>query len=171
MTAISLMAAGYWFFRNKEGWEARTKSLLRDNTATVIVFGLAMAWFLYKVTQWGEADFGKYKNIAFAVFAAAGVGCWFLARDFLIVRGAAGIFLLTAGVLLKSAYMQYDIPQRLFLVSFVYVGILLSLYLGAVPYRLRDFFEWLYQRQSRVKTLGIVLGAYGLLLLGVSLSY
>jgi hypothetical protein len=73
--------------------------------------------------------------------------------------------------LLDSAYMQYGIPRRLFLVSLVYVGIALSLWLGAQPYRLRDFFGWLFARPGRARGFGALLAAYGLLLCGVSLSY
>lgn len=172
LTALPLLGLAYWFVRNKPGWDVQTKSLLRNDTVTLVVFGGAVVWFLYKVTQWGEADFGNYKEIAFGVFAAAAVGCWYLARDFLAVRGAAGLYLLLAHLILfEAAYMRYDVPQRLFLVTFIYVGIVGALYLGAVPFRLRDFLDWLYARSWRVKTLGLLCGAYGLLLIGVALSY
>jgi len=73
--------------------------------------------------------------------------------------------------LLDSAYMQYDVPRRLFMVSAVYVALSLALWLGAQPYRLRDFFDWLFARPGRSRRLGGLLAAYGLLLCGVALSY
>jgi hypothetical protein len=40
-----------------------------------------------------------------------------------------------------------------------------------VPYRLRDFFQWLFARPARARTLGGGLLAYGLLLIVVAFSY
>jgi hypothetical protein len=73
--------------------------------------------------------------------------------------------------LLDAAYMHYDRPQRLCMVSIVYLGIALALWLGAQPYRLRDFFDWLFARPGRSRGVGGFLAAYGLLLCGISLSY
>jgi hypothetical protein len=46
-----------------------------------------------------------------------------------------------------------------------------SLILGANPYKLRDFFEWLYQSERRPKLFGGAFAAYGLLLIGVAFTY
>ena len=63
-------------------------------------------------------------------------------------------------------------PQsRLFLVSFVYLMITLTLYVGASPYRMRDFNNWLFDSQNRPRLLGGLLGGYGLLLAGVAFNY
>ena len=67
--------------------------------------------------------------------------------------------------------MHYDRPQRLCMVSIVYLGITLALWLGAQPYRLRDFFDWLFSRPGRSRGVGGFLAAYGLLLCGIALSY
>jgi hypothetical protein len=91
--------------------------------------------------------------------------------DFLAVRGLAVLMLLGAMPLLDAAYMEYDHPQRLFMVSAVYVGIALAIYLGASPFRLRDFFEWLFQRPMRGRILGGVLAGYGVLLAVVAFTY
>jgi hypothetical protein len=50
---------------------------------------------------------------------------------------------------------------RLFFVVPFYVGIALSLYLGYSPFRLRDFFGWLFANTSRPRTLGLIFLLYG----------
>jgi len=138
--------------------------------AAFILLGAAATWFLYKVLHLGPADFGQYKNILFIIFLVTALGSFYYVPDFLAVRGLAALILMTAGVLLDAAYMQ--LPQaRLFLVTFVYVAIVVSLILGANPYKLRDFFDWLYKVDSRPKVFGGAFAAYGLLLIGVAFTY
>ena len=132
--------------------------------------GLASAWFLYHIWQLGPADFGQYKKIIFALFLFAAIGSFYYVPDFLAVRGLAGLVLLSASALLDAAYMQE--PQaRLFLVSFVYLAIIVAIVLGGSPYRLRDFFDWLYRDPKRPRMFGIVFTAYGLLLTAIAFLY
>jgi hypothetical protein len=147
------------------------KAFPRSTKATVLCFGAGAIWFLFVIAHLSAADFGEYRNwllVAFAVLAALAFKC---VPDFLAVRGAAILVLLGAMPLLDAAYMHYDQPQRLAMVSVVYLGIVLALWLGAQPYRLRDFFDWLFGRPNRARILGGLMAAYGLLLCGLALSY
>ena len=75
-----------------------------------------------------------------------------------------------ASLLLNAAYMQE--PQtRLFLNYFVYFVIVLSLILGATPYKLRDFIDWLYKTDLRPRIVGGAVASYGLLLVGIAFTY
>jgi len=67
--------------------------------------------------------------------------------------------------------MEWSQPQRLLLVSFVYLAIVVALWLGAQPYRMRDFIEWLYRRPSHSKMLGGALLAYGVVLCATAFTY
>jgi len=171
LLGLVLLIKGAWFLW--DGPAARHWSIrsLRDPAVTVILLGLASAWFLYKVMHLGEADFGNYRNLLFTFFLAVAVGSWFFVRDFLAVRAAAALYLLIAGVLLDAAFGLYEIPQRLFMVGAVYVGIVFALYLAAVPYRARDMLNWLYINKLRPRILGGLLAGYGLLLLAVAATY
>ena len=90
--------------------------------------------------------------------------------DFLGVRGACAIVLIGAAPFLDAAYMEYDHPARLFMVSFVYVAIAFAIWLGAQPWRLRDFLGWLFARPARSRGLGALFLAYGLVLCGAALK-
>jgi len=147
-----------------------TQAFPRSRTAAFLLMGTASVWFLYKIMHLGPADFGQYRNLLFLMFLATAVGSFFFVPDFLAVRGLAALTLLVSGVLLDAAYMEA--PQtRLFLVSFVYLVIVLALYLGASPYRLRDFFDWLYRKELRPRVAGGTVAVYGSLLIGVALTY
>jgi hypothetical protein len=169
-TGIFLIAFGAHFLWHGMNSAKSSQAFPRSTVAAYILLGSAAAWFLYKILHLGPADFGQYKNILFLVFLVTAVGSFYYVPDFLAVRGLAALILLTAGVLLDAAYMQ--LPQaRLFLVSFVYLAIIVALILGASPYKLRDFLGWLYRADARPRIFGGAFAAYGLLLVGVSFTY
>lgn len=147
------------------------KRLPRSRSAAILFFGIGAAWFLYRVWHLSEADFGQYRVQLFAFFAAVAVGAFFYVPDFLAVRGLAVLTLLGATPLLDAAYMEYDQPQRLLMVTAVFLAVAAAIYLGAAPFRLRDFFEWLYRQPRRARVLGSALAAYGLLLSVVAFTY
>ncbi len=150
---------------------AGLKSLPRSSSAALLFFGVGTLCFLYRVWHLSPADFGEYRTILTIAFAVIAILAFKYAPDFLAVRGLAILILLGAMPLLDAAYMEYEHPQRLFMVSVVYLGIALALYLGASPFRLRDFFAWLFQRPARGRALGLGLIGYGALLTIVAFTY
>lgn len=170
LTGLFLVAFGGHFLWHGMRSEQSTKAFPRSQAAAYLLMVTAASWFLYKVTQLGPADFGHYKNLLFLAFLVVAVGSFYFVPDFLAVRGLAALILLTAGVLLDAAYLQ-DPSTRLFLVSFVYIAIVAALIIGASPYKLRDFIDWLYKVDRRPRVFGGALAAYGLLLVGISFTY
>ncbi len=169
-TGLLLIALGGHFLWHGPRSAKLVKAFPRSTVAAYILLGVATAWFLYKVLNLGPADFGQYKKLLFIVFLGTAIASFYYVPDFLAVRGLAALTLLTAGALLEAAYME--LPQaRLFLVTFVYVAIVASLILGANPYKMRDFFDWLYRKDLRPRLLGGISAGYGLLLLGISFTY
>jgi len=169
-TGLFLLVFGAHYLWHGMKTAKSTQAFPRSQAAAFLLLGAATVWFLYKVLHLGPADFGQYKNFLFIIFLVTALGSFYYVPDFLAVRGLAALILMTAGVLLDAAYMQ--LPQaRLFLVTFVYLAIVVSLILGANPYKLRDFFDWLYTVDSRPKIFGGVFAAYGLLLIGVAFIY
>ena len=173
LTGLVLLILGIVYFINRPTLKEQSFAWLRSSRATVVLFGAASVWFLWYILNLGPSDFGDYKTILFILFAAVALGSFFVVRDFLAVRGLAVLILLAARLLLDSAYMQFDHPQRLFLVSFVYLAIVVALFLGTVPYRMRDFYRWLFRNDnsSRPRTLGVISLAYGVILIACSVTY
>jgi hypothetical protein len=170
LTGLFLLAFGGHFLWRGMGTEASAKAFPRSQIAAYLLLGGATAWFLYKVTQLGPADFGQYKNILFIAFLVTAVGSFYFVPDFLAVRGLAALMLLTAGAILEASYMQFQVGA-LILKSFVYLAIVAALILGASPYKLRDFLGWLYKSGQRPRIFGGLFAAYGLLLVGISFCY
>ena len=67
--------------------------------------------------------------------------------------------------------MEWDYPSRLWMVALVYCCVVLALYFAVVPYRMRDFLDWLIAKQLRVRATGLLFSLYGGLLCGVAFSY
>src|SRR3954466_15107203 len=168
---VLLIALGVPLLFNHSGFAAMLKAFPRSPTATVTFFGAGSLWFLYNIWHLSPADFGDYRkqlSVAFAVVALASFKC---VPDFLAVRGVCTLMLVAAAPLLRAAYMEYQYPQRLFMVTLVYIGIALAIWLGAQPWRMRDFIGWLLARTGRARSAGAGLVVYGLLLAGVAFTY
>ena len=164
LTGLGLLLIGGVLFWNDNTVASFVKGLPRSRRFTLLAFGVGSLWFIYKVSQLGEADFGNWRNQLMMLFGAIAVLSYYFVPDFLAVRGVCICFLLGATEMLNSAFALYDIPARLLLVVFAYILIVLAIYLAVAPYRARDFNEWLFQTQGRPKFVGGVVFAYGLVL-------
>lgn len=168
---LLLLVLGLPLLLNHSGYAAMLRAFPRSTAASYVFFGAGAAWFLYAIWHLSPADFGEYRTYLFVGFLAVAVLAFKCVPDFLAVRGLATLVLMGAMPLLESAYMEYEKPQRLLMVSAVYVAISGAIWLGAQPWRLRDFIGWLYVRPGRARGLGGALAAYGLLLAAVSFTY
>jgi hypothetical protein len=152
---------------------AGAKALPRSTAATWVLFGLGAAWFLWRLSRAGESDLIFFKTpapllLAFGVLALLAI---FFTPDFLAVRGLSILMLLAAEPLLHAAYMEWSHPQRLLMVTAVYAGLTAALYLAAYPFRLRDFFDWLFRVPGRPRVLGALVLVYGLATSAAAFSY
>jgi hypothetical protein len=105
---------------------------------------------------------------AFAAIAALAFKC---VPDFLAVRGLCVLVLLGAWPELMAGYMVWDHNQIYLLKVFVYICIVLAIWLGTQPWRLRDFLEWLFAQPGRTRGIGGLLAAFGLLLSITAFTY
>lgn len=168
---LLLLGIGVPLLMNNSGWIAVLKTMPRSNRAAYLLFGAGAAWFLYAVWHLSAADFGEYRIYLFIAFLLIAVLSFKCVPDFLAVRGLSALILMGAMPLLDAAYMEYDKPQRLVMVTVVYLAIALAIWLGAQPWRLRDFFEWLFVRRERTRLIGGIVAGYGLLLSIIAFTY
>lgn len=168
---LLLLLLGLPLVLNHSGYAALLKALPRSQRATYVCFTAGAAWFLYNIWHLSPADFGDYRTLLFIGFAVVAVLSFRYVPDFLAVRGLCVLVLMGAMPLLDAAYMEYARPQRLFMVTAVYVAIALAVWLGGQPWRLRDFLAWLFARPGRARGIGGALAVYGLLLCGVAFTY
>jgi hypothetical protein len=168
---IILLLLGVPLVLNHAGFTATLKAMPRSTSAAYIFFGAGAVWFLFSILHLSPADFGDYKTWLFFGFAVVAVMAFKTVPDFLAVRGVCALTLLGAMPLLDAAYMEYARPQRLLMVTAVYLAIIAAIWLGAQPWRLRDFFGWMFARPGRTRGVGGVLTVYGLLLAIVAFTY
>ena len=168
---LLLLALGVPLLAGHSGYAAVLKAFPRSTAAAYVLFGGGAVWFLYAIWNLSPADFGDYRKLLFCAFAAIAALSFKCVPDFLAVRGLCVLVLMGALPLLDAAYMEYDKPQRLFMVTLVYLAISAAIWLGAQPWRLRDFLGWMFARPGRARGIGGVLTIYGLLLAGVAFTY
>lgn len=143
----------------------------RHRMTGIVTMVLGGVWFIWNILQLGPADFGDYKELMALLFAATLVAAILYVQDFLAVRGTAILVLLIGNVGLKSAYGLYDIPERLLLVSLIYVFIVGGIIYGLMPYLMRDTVAWLMRRAGRLRLLGALVCFSGVSLFAISFMY
>jgi hypothetical protein len=168
---ILLILLGVPMLLNHSGYTAILKAFPRSTAASYVFFGIGAVWFLHAIWNLSPADFGEYRTYLFFGFLVVAILSFKCVPDFLAVRGLATILLMGAMPLLDAAYMEYDKPQRLLMVSAVYLAIASAIWLGAQPWRMRDFLAWLLAQPGRARGLGGALAGYGLLLSIVAFTY
>jgi len=168
---LLLIVIGIPLLLNHSGYAAILKTFPRSTAAAYVLFGVGAAWFLHAIWNLSPADFGEYRTYLFIGFLLVAILSFRCVPDFLAVRGLATLVLMGAMSLLESAYMEYDKPQRLFMVTAVYIALAGAIWLGAQPWRLRDFFSWLFAQPARARGFGGVLAGYGIILSIVAFTY
>ncbi len=173
LPGLFLMLLGALLAWNDPRVSSTARALPRSQRGAWLFFGAGAAWFLWRLSRLGEADliFFQTPTPVMLIFGVLAVLAFIYTPDFLAVRGLCILMLLAAEPLLYAAYMEWSHPQRLLMVTAVYVGLALALYLAAAPYRLRDFLEWLFQRHSRTRFAGLVLLTYGLATTASAFTY
>jgi len=170
--AVLLLVVGVALLWSGQPVERAAKAFPRSTVAAVVFFGTGALWFLRLLSQLGPADFGDYRNILVVVFAAVGLGAFFVSKDFLAVRGVAVLTLLYARQALDASMVYTPPPaSRVWLNGVIYVAIILAIWLGAAPFYARDIIGWFYARRGRAQVLGAVCFAYGIGLAVLASNY
>ncbi len=168
---LLLLVLGLPLLLNSSGYAAVLKSFPRSTAAAYLFFGVGAAWFLYAIWHLSPADFGEYRTYLFFGFLIVAVLSFKCVPDFLAVRGLATIVLMGAMPLLDAGYMNFEHPQIHLYKIAVYLAIAGAIWLGAQPWRLRDFFGWLFAQPGRARGVGGALTGYGVLLAIVAFTY
>lgn len=173
LSGLVLVLLGALFVWSGPRVRSTAKALPRSARGAFIFFGLGSLWFLWRISRLGESDLIFFQSpwpvmTAFGTLAALS---FIYAPDFLAVRGMSVLTLLAAEPLLHAAYMEWAYPQRLLMVTAVYIALALALYLAAAPYRMRDFFEWLFRAPGRARLLGAIVLTYGLATTAMAFTY
>lgn len=141
------------------------KAFPRNPIAGYALFAAGAGWFIYNVAHLSKADeIGFLSNdVMLIIFAAIALLTIPFVPDFLAVRGSSILYLMMARMLLDAGWLLYSTPQRMLNLA-VYIGVVAALIIGASPYKLRDFFNWLFAKKTRPKVLGGIFCLYGLAL-------
>ncbi len=171
LASLVLLALGLPLLLAPARVEGPVRAFPRNRALAIATMLIGGGWFLWKILHLGPSDFGNYRHLLFALFAATLAGSIFYVRDFLAVRGFAILTLMCADVGLKSAFGQYDTPARLLLVTILYLFIVAAMYFGTMPFRMRDFVDFLFRQPLRARACGLLFSMAGAGLLGASAMY
>ena len=161
LVGLSLIALGIGAKRCKAAYQATIYRFLRSDRWSLGLFTVAGGWFLYKISQLGEADFGNYKAWLLILFIFSFIGCGIFWKDFLGVRAIAMLTLMGIHMCLKVGYMSNTWVHP-FLSAFFYGLILVALFFGVYPYRVRDILPFLFKSDGRlIKWMGNIAMGYG----------
>lgn len=134
-----------------------------------ILMLLGTVWFLYYVKLEKVADFESIKNYLFILFIAVGIGTCIFVQDFLAVRGAAAVMLLTAKLMVDTARWA-DSDWRLVIVVWAYVLALAGMWFTISPWRMRDLISWATETEQRIRLGSAIRAAFGVFVLVLGLT-
>lgn len=157
-------------------WPKRVQSQLKAFPRSMgwgqVLLGLAMTWFwlLIAPASWGRLgalgmdlnDFNGAKPILRLLIPILTVLLIQSVRDFLAVRALGILGLLVAMPVLEAAFLK-DPSSRLWLVSYTYVIIFVSMFCIGMPYLFRDAVTWVTANSKRwtvASSLGLLYGAW-----------
>ncbi len=166
-----LIALGVPLLLNHSGFAAALKAFPRSTAAAYLFFGAGAAWFLYALWNLSPADEIIPRKYLFGGFLVVAVLSFKCVPDFLAVRGLAAVILMGAMPLLDAGYMNYEHMQIALYKVAVYLAIAAAIWLGAQPWRLRDFLQWMFAQPARSRGVGAATAGYGLLLAIVAFTY
>jgi len=170
-TSFLLVFLGFLFTNKSNKIEFLIKNFPRSKVSAVFLLCIGIFWFLFRhVNNLGEADFGEYKVTIGVIGILVVVASFFFIFDFLAVRALCIVILFYSREVLDAAFLQEPI-SRLFLVSIIYFFIVVSLYFGAWPYRLRDFLNWLFKNYKYRFLFGSFFLTYSVILVIVRFTY
>ena len=138
------------------------KSFRRDKFATIILLIAAVGWFGFQLQHLPEPDLaGLPRQIIVWVFVTAGLLSFFTMPDFLSVRALGVLMLFTARQTLDAGYRQ--LPYSLLDASISYVFlVILGLWWAMSPVVFNKQCDWILEKPTRAKTLGIIFFITGL---------
>ncbi len=171
ITGLLLIVLGAPLLLNHAGFAAMLKAFPRSRSAAYLFFSVGAAWFLYAIWHLSPADFGDYRHWLFAGFLVVALLSFKCVPDFLAVRGLCAIVLMGAMPLLMAGYMNFELGRIVLYKIAIYLAIALAIWLGAQPWRLRDFFAWMFAQPGRTRGVGGALTGYGVLLAIVAFTY
>lgn len=171
VTSILLILLGVFIYAPKSYLRSYILGFPRSKLSSLWLVTLATVWFLWRhIANLGEADFGNYKLIIGGAAVVVAFLSFKYTPDFLAVRGLAMLVLLFSREVLDALFLQ-EAYTRLFLVTIIYLLIVLALYFGAWPYRMRDFISWLNEKSGRFEVLGVFIALCGILTSILSFTY
>lgn len=171
LLGIFMVIIGSLFFVNRTSLNEAIIEFPRSRGMAYSLMTVGTVWFIFRhILNLSEADFGDYKMLIIAIVIFVFVSSFIFTKDFLAVRGLSIIVLLFAREALDAAYLQEQVA-RLYLVSITYILIIMALYFGAWPYRMRDFNDWLFKNSNRSKNFGYCVCSSGIIMLASTLKY
>ncbi len=135
--------------------------LPRSRIATVVLWGGALAWFLYHIVTIAEVDLAGFPRWLVAVlFGGAGVLAFKYLDDLLSLRAIGVLALFASNELLRAGFGHT--PYSCVLAGTTYLLIIVGIWIGAAPYVLRNFIFKLCESKRFARVSGAVFFVIGL---------
>ena len=137
---------------NPQKFTASVRRFPRNLPAGIFLMLLGTSWFIWNVNSEPIADFSAFKPYMMGLFAAIGILACFCVQDFLAVRGLAVLFLLLAKAMVDTGRPHLGQSHWVLVIQiWAYILILAGIWFTVVPWKLRDFLNWMTATPARVK--------------------
>lgn len=123
---------------------------------------IGTGWFFYNLYTSDLTDFAALRPFLYAAVVLVGIGNCLFVQDYIAVRGAAVVALLTCDKVLDwqrwyvtSGFDPHSwLQPKNIIALWCYFIVLLSIWVIHSPFRLRDFLNWVAETPARLKCVG-----------------
>lgn len=146
------------------------RPLPRNRILGTLVMGAATGWFCWVTSVVDLGDMFTAREYLISAWALSGASIIIFVPLFLFPRGLGCILLLSASVLLDSAFLV-DTQWRYLITLLAYAWIIAGIVLVYSPYYMRDLLTFAFKTPSRALMLCWPGAIYGVLLIIVALVF
>jgi hypothetical protein len=142
---------------------ASVRRFPRNVPLGIFLMLIATAWFLNNLYGESISDFGAYKPVLMAIFAAVGIGTCLFIHDLIAVRGLAVVFMLLAKLMVDTGRPMLGVTHwTLVIQTWGYLLAIAGIWFTIAPWRLRDLLNWATATETRVRIGSGIRLAFGL---------
>lgn len=161
---LALVVAHAFGLANGPALRASLTWLPRSRPMGIALLTLAAGWAFWLVATMDLGEFDKYRNVGKVIVPVAYFLSLQFVDEFLAVRAAGMLCLLSAEPFLEAAFLRPE-TSRLLVVVLAYAWIVLGMFWVGTPYVMRNQIGWITKTTGRWKAGCIVGLAYGAALL------
>lgn len=168
---ILLILLHAWVLLKPDAARGFLKRFPRNYGLGVLLMALAGIWAWFLVSQMDLGEYFTLRRWGVLLTPILSIGTILYVKEFLSVRALGILLLLSAAVVLRSAFLKEPWIPKLLLPILAYAWVFKGLFYVGMPYLMRNGASWVSHNDGRLRLAGLLGLLYGIALVVVAFLY